>query len=312
MNGGDRSVQVFDASGAPLLSLKRSTARNGEAERSQVLAFSADGGRLAFATAGWDDQRAGPTGEGGLTVWDSTGKEVFNLNEPGVEFRSVALSGDGNRVAASLSLGEMIGSGGRRERGLIRVWDVDTGRTLKETELFSNAVGLDHEGTRLAACGNSSSGQHSRITIWDLATGTELGGWDTPRASYSCLAFNRDGGRLAATLSDVRGLSELVVYDIASRDLRHFGQAYERPEFNADGTRIPAYLSSFMETAKLGLWDVATGRQLLVLEGHTGIGGRCAIAFDSRGERILSTAHLSSQSAIEAKIWDASPWTGQP
>ena len=82
---------------------------------------------------------------------------------------------------------------------------------------------------------------------------------------------------------------------------------------SADGTRIAAYITSPRETAKVGLWDIATGRQLLVLEGHTGTSGEGGIAFDTSDETASSRPHTSPRAnAVEVKIWNATPMTERP
>ena len=307
VTSSDGGVKVWNATGSLLLSLTRSTAKSGEGGAFRALAFSAGGDRLAYATANLDREHLRRSGTGGLTVWDSQGKEVFNLDEQELDCAGVALSGDGQRVAAKLGRGSMDPMA-RRE--FVRIWDVATGRKLMETE--PNLVGglaLDHEGRHLAALA-TKPGQSPRIIVWDVTTGTECAGWDAPECIGIDLAFSRDGQRLAATIARYHGPSELVVYDVATREIRQFGQAQSRPTFSTAGTRIAAYITSPRETAKVGLWDIATGRQLLVLEGHTGSSGEGGIAFDTSDERILSTAHLASANAVEVKIWNATPLPG--
>src|SRR5262249_14395565 len=118
-------VQVWDASGKELLSLKRSTAgKRTEVLFLRTLAFHAKGDRLAYADAGTLDDKAERT-RFGLTVWDSEGKELLNLEEEGASLFGVSLSPDGTRVAAAVQLGSPLQV---PQRGTVRIWDVATGR----------------------------------------------------------------------------------------------------------------------------------------------------------------------------------------
>ncbi len=306
----DRSVKVWDAAGKPLLRLKRTTGPKGEFYFARPPAFSDDGNRLAFASFVVDTRDVNRPEASGLTVWDSGGKALFNVDEAGADWRSVALSGDGRRVAAKLFVAPAPEPETRPS--LVRAWDVDTGRVLLETETDAGDLALDREGTRLAVV--ATRGASPRIVVLDVATAKECAGWDVQEGRGVCmgLAFSRDGRRLAATFQTSEGgSSELVVGDIASGELRRCGQAHGRPAFSPDGTRIAANLSQDYMAVEVGLWDVPTGRQLLVLRGHEGSQAAwepAGLAFSPAGDRIVSTAHLSSPRAVEVRIWDGTPY----
>jgi WD40 repeat protein len=131
--------------------------------------------------------------------------------------------------------------------------------------------------------------------------------WQGPVGFGTGVAFSPDGRRVAATVSDYRHQGELLVADLVSGGLRKLGRAQGTLVFNPDGTRLAAFSAPLPQLAEVSLWDVATGRQLLVLKGHTGVSSMNGIAFSPTGDRIISTASLQETNAVEVKTWDATP-----
>ncbi len=66
--------------------------------------------------------------------------------------------------------------------------------------------------------------------------------------------------------------------------------------FNQDGTRVV----SGSEDKTVRLWDAKTGKQLLVLRGHTD--AVSSVAFSPDGHRIASASKDKT-----VKVWDGSP-----
>ncbi len=298
VGGSGQSVQIIDTAGKTLLTLERPAKPAPREQWWRQIAFSADGTRLAYASL------TQPSLGGALTVWDEGGKILFHRDDPGI---NVALSGDGRRVAATV-IERKQGKPSEYNR-LLRVWDVDTGRFLMDTSDSFSRIALDREGTRLAIA--DSWGDHLKIVVLDVATGNECATWDT-KARCRHLAFSPDGRSLAATMQPATGASELLVHELASGAVRHFGQAHGQPVFSADGTRVAANLYSDYASVALGLWDVPSGRQLLVLRGHEGSETfplQTGLAISPKGDRIISTARLPSRTAVEIRTWDATPWT---
>jgi len=130
------------------------------------------------------------------------------------------------------------------------------------------------------------------------------------------VAFSPDGRRVAAVITDLDFRGELIVGDLVSGGLMNLGHARGSVTFSPDGTRLAAHIGSPARLVEVGLWDASTGRQLLVLKGHTGVSSQSALAsqgglaFSSSGDRIISTGNPLGANAVEVKIWDATPLPG--
>jgi WD40 repeat protein len=302
----ERRVKVWDLTGKQLLSLTRSTALENDFGLNRTLAFSPKGDRLAFGTTS-----SGAKVQSALTVWDAAGKELLNLDGEGVVFGGVAFSPDGTRVAAVSCPGDWAAL---PTMMTVRVWEIGTGRQLLTTQATAangvSAMTFSPDGTRLAVvCG--SDRQLSHVFVWDATTGNECARWQGPKGRGRGLAFSLDGRQVAAVVSNLRDLGELMVGDIASGGLRKLGRAGGAVAFSPDGARLAAYSALWPQSAEVSLWDVASGRQLLVLKGHAGISGPTAtIAFSRNGDRIVSTAWLRETLGVEVKTWDATPLPG--
>jgi WD40 repeat protein len=297
-------VKVWDLTGNQLLSLKRSTVRQYEGSIYSTLVFSPKGDRLAFGATTMNGGKV----RGTLTVWDAAGKELVSLDEEGAGFANMALSPDGTRVAATSDVGDWAAASATMT---VCVWEIATGRKLLTTQPIPAQVfpGLTFspDGTRLAAV-SGVHGHPSQILVWDAATGRECARWHGPAGAGLGIAFSPDGRRVAATAGNYRYQGELVVGDLVSGGLMKLGRAHGSLVFSPDGARLAACITPFPQPVEVSLWDVATGRQLLVLKGHAGSSWFWnTIAFNSSGDRIVSTARLQEVHAIEVKTWDATP-----
>jgi serine/threonine protein kinase/WD40 repeat protein len=299
-----REVKVWDLAGKQLLSLKRSTAREQEGGIHRMVVFSPRGDRLACGTISQDGAKL----RYGLTVWDAAGKELLNLDEEGSRLNALALSPDGTRLAVSVYLRE---PGAVPMKTTVRIWEIATARQLLTIQAASaTALCFSPDGTRLAAACIGPPGQPSQILVWDATTGRESAQWPGPTGFASSVAFSPDGRRIAATVGDMHHRGELVVGDLVSGALMKLGRAQRFVVFSPDGTRLAAFSALVPQPAEVSLWDVATGRQLLVLKGHTGVSSMDAMAFSPSGDRIISTASLWGTNAVEVKTWDATPMPG--
>src|SRR5262245_870287 len=100
----------------------------------------------------------------------------------GIGCRSLAYSTDGKSLF----------SGGGD--GIIRVWDVATGRETKQWSTAGNGIALmrlSPDGKQIAVCDTGRS-----ISIWDAATGEKRASLQTPAYGEIALAWSTDGKRL--------------------------------------------------------------------------------------------------------------------
>ncbi|MGB3713345.1 MAG: protein kinase [Candidatus Promineifilaceae bacterium] len=189
--GADGLAKVWDSeSGEELLVLAGHTAGL------HSLSYSPDGRYIATSSDSPDTT---------VKVWDAqTGTEVYSFGPNPGRAWGLAFSPDSNQL----------GAGG--QGGYIKVWDLITGleasNMLGQTSTIST-VGFTPDGLQLISGGGDS------VSIWDIATGTELLNI-APNAS-SEFALTQDGRRLytatsprpavrvyAVPLEDVRALAE--------------------------------------------------------------------------------------------------------
>ncbi|GMU84627.1 MAG: hypothetical protein AMXMBFR47_44960 [Planctomycetota bacterium] len=277
----DQTTKIWDATtGRDLLTLK------GHAGHVRSVAFSPDGRRIV--TAG-NDRTA--------KVWDAeAGQEIPILRGHAEFISSVTFSPDAARVVT--------GSGD----GTARVWDAATARTVltlgQPTAAWSTAglssVAFSPDGRRIA-----TGGRDQTARIWDASTGEMLlvlGHADV----VSSVAFSPDGTRIvtglgSSTARETRA-GEVTLWDAATgAKLRTLtlSNVVSGVAFAPDGERLAA--GGGDGTARV--WDVATGRELLVLRGHSG--ELYSVAFSASGRRIVTGGR-----DMTARVWDAA--TGRP
>jgi WD40 repeat protein len=163
----------------------------------------------------------------------------------------------------------------------IRVWDVETGRTVR---VIRGQEGPERAG-RLAALALSPDGR------W-LAVGGELDGAELSKmeSSSAIRLYEFSSGRLVGLLKGHRrngvvslafspdsrllvsgsGEMKTILWDVASRRQLHALAGQEgglvsgmTARFSPDGERVAAILADF-----IGLWRVKDGQQIALLEGH--------------------------------------------
>ncbi len=247
----------------------------GYTSRVSSVAFSPDGGRLAYAGTGGTVRLRDPT----------SGKQLAVLEGHTGEVECVAFSPDGGRLA----------SGGLDKT--VRLWDVASGKQLAVMGGHMDvvtSVAFSPDGGRLA-----SASWDETVRLWDAASGKQLvvlKGHTVPIETghvYS-VAFSPDGGRLASG-----GWNQIVyLWDAASgkqlAGLEGHTGCVNSVAFSPDGRR----LASGSRDETVHLWDAASGKQLAVLEGHKGT--VFSVAFSPDGGRLASAA-----SEQTVRLWDA-------
>jgi WD40 repeat protein/tRNA A-37 threonylcarbamoyl transferase component Bud32 len=118
--------------------------------------------------------------------------------------------------------------------------------------------------------------------------------WQGHRHNCTCVAFSRDGKRLASASHD----GTAKVWDAQTGQviftLKGHSHAVQSVAFSPDGNR----LASGEADGTLAFWDLRTGRQERSLKGHTWIIDR--VAFRPDGKQVLTASHDGT-----LKLWDA-------
>ena len=142
--------------------------------------------------------------------------------------------------------GEVATSG--RDR-MVRVWDRDTGRLLREHDVGGERIAYSADGERIVVGNGEGS-----VTVIDADT---LNLWPRPSASVTacCGIFTGPDGRTAIALTDEPGIA---LIDIVDRRVLHERAIELDPisaAFSPDGERVAVATN----TGEVGVIDVATG-----------------------------------------------------
>jgi WD40 repeat protein/tRNA A-37 threonylcarbamoyl transferase component Bud32 len=274
--GGWEEVKIWDAvTGQELVVRKSDRGMVAAPPAAMPIAFAPDGKRLFWVR---------DTGD--LTVWDAiAGKQIRSTGER-ANFHEVALSPNGQRLAAAF----LPTSG----KGPLRIWDVTGGRkpfTIKCPEVATLAFSPD--GRRLATIdANRPDGSWYRmVRIWDVSTGRQLLALEAHTGLVMQWVFSPDGKRLASA-----GDRTIKVWDTdTGREqlaLKGHTDDIWSVAFRPDGR----LLASAGGDQTVRVWDALTGKEVLTLKHTSSVR---SVAFSPDNRRLAAVAADGV-----AKIWD--------
>jgi WD40 repeat protein len=288
--GEDRTVRLWDEATG-----KEVRRFDGPSRFIESVAFSPDGRR---ALAGGHDAVA--------WVWDvDTGHLVARLDGHEGMIAAVAFTADGSRALTVVGATQ----GGSSPRGVMRLWDVESGRLLAGVAP-ADSPGLWSLAVRPGGQQALTGGADGRLRLWRLPPPAEStparpqefvgpvrsfeGHTDHPEA----LAVTRDG-RWALSGSKDRTVR---LWDLPTgRELKRF-QGHEDEVSDvaiSDDGRL-AVSASLDRTVRI--WDTGSGRELRRLKGHERKVRAVAL---SRDARLI----LSGSEENPLRLWDVA--TGQ-
>ncbi len=199
---------------------------------------------------------------------------------------SVSFSPDGKYALS--------GGGIPRRYGVMKLWDMKTGKEIRTFEGHSGSVtsvSFSPDG-KYALSGGGSWQEYGVMKLWDIKTGEEIRTFKEHSGDVTIVCFSPDGKY--ALSGSYQGMK---LWDIKTgKEIRTFEEhsySVSSVSFSPDGKYVLS--GSWDETMKL--WDIKTGEEIRTFEGHWG--SVLSVAFSPDGKYVLS-----GSSDATMKLWD--------
>jgi WD40 repeat protein/serine/threonine protein kinase/tetratricopeptide (TPR) repeat protein len=265
---GNGSVKLWEAG-----TWREKATFNGAHGSIRSLAISPDGKTLAAGTH---------TSKGGLVeLWNlATGQECSILEGHAEVVLSVAFSPDNRRLA----------SASRWHNVAVKLWDLtsEPPQALREWQ-GTGPVAFFPDGGTLAAA------NHSRVQMWDTATGEERGSIQG-KADVHSLDISRDGKSVAVGSSD--RTSQLWERSTGRISVTGHLRSVKGVAFVPDGKTI-----AIASGDRISFWDVGLEEPEVTLQGFSSE-GCCSVAYSPDGKTL-------AYSATDGVVKLCDPSTGQ-
>jgi RNA polymerase sigma factor (sigma-70 family) len=194
------------------------------------------------------------------------------------------------------------------KKPLLRVWDVATGKRVREfVKHPCGNLTFSPDSRTLAAFGTRESGDPKNrqpmeeISLWDLDTGQRLNSWTGHVGGAYCGTFARDGKTLitggrdqAIRLWDVPTGKEIRRFRVAAPAVGHLVLSPDEKllaGIETKGAVLPSGLA-WSATNNVRIWELATGKQLrhFTIPGRQGYGDNAVVgvAFSPDGKGVLT------------------------
>ena len=231
-----------------------------------AVVYSRDGGKLAtgglFKAYVWDTRNKAPEIETPFKTFPN-GKSVTS---------AVALSPDNKTLAT-----------GDYENGVIKLWDVETGK--EKLELNGHTIGV--MGLSFSSDGKTlvSGSKDKTIKLWDVETGREKQTLTGHNGWVYDVNYSPDGTTLVSASED----KTVMIWDVQTGALKqtltgHGDQVY-KAVLSPDGTTI----ATGSADKTLRLWDAQTGALLQTLnENARDVRG---LAFSPDGQLLVTVSY---------------------
>lgn len=223
------------------------------------VAYHPDGKRVI--STGWD---------GTARIWNvATGREeaVFNHGGPKVIVGAISIHPDGKLLAT-------------RVRGLVYLWDIETGAELNRWEAPSHnwvdaKLAFNPKGDLLACgCGNGE------VWIWDVESRQRIAKLAGNSVEIRDVAFSRDG-RWLVVAGDGRD-NKTRVWDVAKQEVVRVLEGHTNTVFCLAFNREGTLLATGSEDGTVRLWDTQKWQEIASLKHGTNVYGLAFTPDDTR------------------------------